>query len=459
MFRTTFARVFRSGSGARSGVAVRLVAAGAIVFAASNGVGFSLTQLAAEREPQPGDGWNKYLPKSLRPSKDKTRPVNQSNVDPISDSSVAAAAGWMSSPEFMLADAHAGHAIANRNLEFNLEMPGAATKLSEAMAREVAHLPVEEAILTKAPRVPPPIERQHPVLLKVNLETTSKVMQLTNRLKYEMWTFNDMVPGPMIRARVGDVVELALKNTDVTGNPHNIDCHGFEGPGGGAAITTAQQDETKVARFKLLYPGLYVYHCAAAPVPAHIMNGMYGLMLIEPEYQTLPKADREYYVMQSEFYHEPLDNTNGNTIVEPSYPRGLDENADVVVFNGKEGSLTTDSPLQAKTGEHVRIYFGNGGPNLTSSFHLIGAIFEKVWRDGDLVSPPGRFIQTVSVPPGGSTVVDVMPVVPGTYTLVDHAIFRLDKGAVGYLNVTGAARPDVYSGGDPNPCPGCKLHP
>jgi len=86
-------------------------------------------------------------------------------------------------------------------------------------------------------------------------------------------TFNDMVPGPMIRARVGDVVELTLKNTDKTGNPHNIDCHGFEGPGGGAPITTAQAGESKTARFKLLYPGLYVYHCAAAPVPAHIMNG------------------------------------------------------------------------------------------------------------------------------------------------------------------------------------------
>ena len=149
-----------------------------------------------------------------------------------------------------------------------------------------------------------------------------------------------MCPGPMIRGRVGDVVELTLTNTDETGNPHNIDCHGFEGPGGGAPITTAQQGEAKVARFKLLYPGLFVYHCAAAPVPAHIMNGMYGLMLVESEDHPLPKVDREYYVMQSEFYHEPLDNTGGNSIVEPSYPRGLDENADVVVFNGQQESHT-----------------------------------------------------------------------------------------------------------------------
>jgi FtsP/CotA-like multicopper oxidase with cupredoxin domain len=179
---------------------------------------------------------------------------------------------------------------------------------STATAQHLAHehhssLPVEEAILLKAPHVPPPVNRDYPVLLKVALETTTKVMQLTNRLKYEFWTFNDVVPGPLIRGRVGDVVELTLKNTDKTGNPHNIDCHGFEGPGGGAPITTAQQDETKVARFKLLYPGLYVYHCAAAPVPAHIMNGMYGLCLVEPEYNTLPPVDKEYYGQRRSYRH------------------------------------------------------------------------------------------------------------------------------------------------------------
>jgi len=401
-------------------------------------------------------GWEGWLPANQQPSSTK-HPSNRANVSPLSLSSIAAAQASMML--FEPPDAHAGQAVAQRGVGqaiMTLSHPGAALELAE---HALGNLPIEEAVLTRAPKVPPPIRRSHPVLLKVFLETTTKVMQLTNRLKYEFWTFNDVVPGPMIRARVGDVVELTLKNTDQTGNPHNIDCHGFEGPGGGAPITTAQQDESKTARFKLLYPGLYIYHCAAAPVPAHIMNGMYGMMLVEPEYSTLPPVDREYYVLQSEFYTEPLDSTGGNQVVEPSYPRGLDEQADIVVFNGKEGALTTDQPLQAKTGEHVRIYFGNAGPNLCSSFHVIGGIFEKVWRDGDLVSPPGRFIQTVLVPPGGSSVLDIHPVVPGTYTLVDHAIFRLDKGAVGYLNVTGKDRPDIYSGGIPQPCPGCKLHP
>lgn len=380
------------------------------------------------------------------------------------DNSLAAAAepfwGKKKDPESEFHE-HAGSGVANptsvlKELHVTLSSPNAAAMIAE---HDLKHLPVEIAKLTNAPQVPPPIERSHPVLLKVHLRTTNIIKQLTNRLKYEFWTFNDVVPGPMIRARVGDVVEITIQNDDTTGNPHNIDCHGFEGPGGGAPITTAQQGEAKTARFKALYPGLYVYHCAAAPVPAHIMNGMYGLCLIEPEYGKLPAVDREFYVMQSEFYHEPLDNKDGNTLVEPSYPRGLDENADVVVFNGKEGALTTDKPLQAKTGEHVRIYFGNAGPNLTANFHVIGGIFERVFRDGDFISPPGRFIQTISVPPGGSSVVDMHMLVPGTYTLVDHAIFRLDKGCVGYLNVAGAARPDLYAGGDPQPCPGCKLHP
>jgi copper-containing nitrite reductase len=331
----------------------------------------------------------------------------------------------------------------------------------EAYSRQ-KEMKVEKAILTSAPNVPPAITRRHPVLLKVDLTTELKTIQLDPRYKYDAWTFNGTVPGPMIRARVGDIVEISLTNLDTTGNPHNIDCHGFEGPGGGAGLTLAQENETKVARFKLLYPGLFVYHCAAAPVPVHIANGMYGLMLIEPENTILPDVEKEFYVMQSEYYIEPpekMDNGKLSDKVEFSYPRGLSEDADVVVFNGKEGALTRDCPLKAEAGDRVRIYFGNAGPNLTSAFHVIGGIFEKVYRDGDLVSPPGKFIQTICVPPGGSTVVDMHMLIPGTYALVDHAIFRLDKGCVGFLNVAGAGRPDLYhSEVPPANCVGCKLH-
>lgn len=334
-------------------------------------------------------------------------------------------------------------------------------------SEEIEKLPVEDAVLTTAPNVPPVITRDHPVRLRVSLETYTKLVQLTSRYQYEQWTFNGSVPGPFIRARVGDVVELTLTNRDETGNPHNVDCHAFTGPGGGAALTTAEEGQTKVARFRLLHPGLYVYHCAAAPVPVHMANGMYGLMYVQPAVEggggdVLPPADREYYVMQSEFYHEPPEvgeDGRPSRTVEFSYPNGLAEEPSVVVFNGRESAATRDAPLRARTGETVRLFFGNAGPNLTSSPHVIGSVFRRAYRDGDVVSPPARSVSTISVAPGSAAILDLKMVVPGTYTLVDHAIFRLDKGAVAFLNVSGKQRPDIYGSSDPPaPCVGCKLH-
>ena len=328
----------------------------------------------------------------------------------------------------------------------------------------IANLPSEDAILASAPHVPPPITRTHPALLHVSLTTTTKLAQLTPQYKYEQWTFNNTVPGPFIRARAGDVLSLTLTNRDTTGNPHNIDCHAFTGPGGGASLTTAEENESKTARFKLLHPGIYLYHCAAAPVPVHIANGMYGLLYVQPaEGGELPAVDREYYVMQSEFYHEPPevgDDGRPSGTVEFSYPAGLREEPSVVVFNGSDGALTRERPLKACAGETVRVFFGNAGPNLTSAFHVIGSNFRRAYRDGDVVSPPARFVSTVVVPPGAATIVDMKMVVPGTYALVDHAIFRMDKGAVGFLNVSGRPRPDVAGCEGPpgQPCVGCKLH-
>lgn len=333
----------------------------------------------------------------------------------------------------------------------------------EQNASEMSKLPMEDAILTTAPFVPPPITRDYPVLLRVPLTTTTKVGNPTGQYKYEQWTFNNTVPGPFVRARVGDVMEVSLTNRDQTGNPHNIDSHAFTGPGGGSAVTTAEENETKTGRFKLLHPGVYIYHCAAAPLPVHIANGMYGLMYVQPAEGDLPAVDREYYVMQSEYYHEPpevLEDGRRSQMVEMSYQNGLREEPSAVVFNGSESAMTRDKPLKAQVGESVRIYFGNAGPNLTSSFHVIGSNFRTVYRDGDVVTPSGHFISTVSVPPGGATIVDMKMFVPGTYSLLDHAIFRLDKGAVGFLNVSGGQRPNIYQGSEvPAPCVGCKLHP
>lgn len=318
-------------------------------------------------------------------------------------------------------------------------------------------MPSEEAGMTYAPQVPPPIHRIWPARLRVCLDAQKVVAPVDGEKKYEFWTFNGHAPGPFIRARVGDVLEIHMTNSDKSGKPHNIDLHCVTGPGGGATSTTVMQGDHPMSRFRLLYPGLYIFHCAAPPVMDHIANGMYGLILVEPKWG-LPHVDHEYYVMQSEIYCVP--SKTDKTMLEYSHALGVEENPTYIVFNGKSGSLLGDGALKAKTGDKVRIYFGNIGPNKISSFHVIGTIFDKVYRDGGMSDPPEHGIQTTLVPCGGAVAVEINLPVPGTFTLVDHAIFRLEKGAFGFLQVTGKTRDDIYyADPDAKPCAGCKIHP
>ncbi|MCE9591297.1 MAG: nitrite reductase, copper-containing [Planctomycetes bacterium] len=338
-----------------------------------------------------------------------------------------------------------------------LGLGGCGSTQDRAAADGKASRPVETAVLTYAPAVPPPITRHTPATVVAHLEASVQTTELAPGVKYAFWTFNTRVPGPFIRTRVGDTLEMHITNADITGTPHNIDLHCVTGPGGGATVTTGVKGDHRMVRFKLLHPGIFVYHCAAPPVMDHIANGMYGLILVEPE-GGLPKVDHEFYVMQSEFYTNPL--AEDTDVATYSHEQGLAENPTYVVFNGRVGSLTGDNMLQARVGEKVRIFFGNGGPNKISSFHLIGEIFDKVYREGDLVSPPARSVQTTLVPAGGAAAVEFGVEVPGTYTLVDHAIFRIEKGAVGFLKVTGAEQPDIFhSVQKPTPCEGCLVHP
>ena len=346
----------------------------------------------------------------------------------------------------------------------------------------------EKADLTIAPEVPAPITRKEPAVVEVHLQSSRKMIEIKPGIQYEYWTFNEHVPGPFIRVRLGDVIEVHHTSTDATGMPHNIDLHSVTGPGGGAPVTTVVQGEERVSWFKMLHPGLFVYHCAAPPVMDHIANGMFGLILVEPE-KGLPKVDREFYVMQHELYVQPdpalevkkeeghqhgkegekkeddfwgeeLGKETQPTQLQFSHQMGLDEHPIFVLFNEKYNALVNEGKLKAKTGEKVRIYFGNGGPNLISSFHVIGEIFDNVYREADLVSPPAHSVQTTLVPSGGATVVDFSLEVPGTYTLVDHAIFRVEKGAVGFLEVEGDPRHDIYvSDQEATKCKGCLVHP
>jgi nitrite reductase (NO-forming) len=311
-----------------------------------------------------------------------------------------------------------------------------------------AATPVENAKLTFAPEVPPAISRTTPAVVRAHLTTKEVKGTLMEGMdqptEYNFWTFDGHVPGPFIRVREGDTLELTLTNDAKNTMKHNIDLHAVTGPGGGAAITLAAPGESKTARFKMLQPGLYVYHCAAAPVTDHIANGMYGMILVEPA-KGLPPADKEFYVLQSEFYTKEEMGTEG--VVSYDHDRALREDPTYVVFNGRVGSLMEAGALKAKLGERVRIYFGNIGPNKSSSFHVIGQVFDNVWREGGFRSEPDHGLQTTLVPAGGASIVDFKALVPGNYTLVDHSIFRLEKGAVGMLSIDGAPVPEIYAEG------------
>lgn len=247
--------------------------------------------------------------------------------------------------------------------------------------------------------VPPPIDRTEPTTVEVNFETIEIEANLDTNSIYRFWTFNGTVPGPMVRVRVGDQVVVNIKNAGDSWYAHNVDFHAATGPGGGAELSTVHPGESASFRFKAQNPGLYVYHCAVPPVAMHIANGMYGMILVEPEGGLTP-VEREFYVMQGEIYTEEPIGTSG-TLTE-SWEKLIDERAEYIVFNGHVGALTEHYPLRANVGETVRIYFGVGGPNYMSSLHVIGEIFDKIYPEGSLVSPPIESVQTIKVAPGGS---------------------------------------------------------
>ncbi|NLT72291.1 MAG: nitrite reductase, copper-containing [Verrucomicrobiaceae bacterium] len=301
----------------------------------------------------------------------------------------------------------------------------------------------EVAILTDAPHVPPPLTRDHPTKVKIELECIEVVKRLADGVDYTFWTFGGSVPGKFMRIRQNDEVEFHLINHPDSKMPHNIDLHAVTGPGGGAAASFTTPGHVSVFSFKALNPGLFVYHCATAPVGMHIANGMYGLILVEP-IGGLPEVDKEFYLMQSEFYTEGSYGEGG--LQAFSMEKALTEIPDYVVFNGAVGAMAGDNSVNAQVGETVRLFVGNGGPNLVSSFHAIGEIFDTVYGEGG-IRPNQNQVQTTLIPAGGATITEFELNVPGNITLVDHSIFRaFNKGAIATITVTGKEDLLTYSG-------------
>ena len=290
-------------------------------------------------------------------------------------------------------------------------------------------------------KVPAPVGKRGPQTVRVDLTTVEVDGQLADGTTYHYWTFNGTVPGPMLRVRVGDLVQVFIKNDPDSVMVHSVDFHAVTGPGGGAAFLQVEPGQTKQLDFKALVPGLFVYHCATPMVAHHIASGMYGMILVEPE-GGLPPVDHEFYVMQGEIYTSAPFGKRGAQ--EFSVDKLLAERPEYFVFNGAVGALTKQHMMHAKAGESVRLYMGVGGPNFTSSFHVIGEIFDRVYEWGNVTSPPLLGVQTVSVPPGGAVITEFTTHVPGRYLLVDHALSRLERGLLGFIMVDGDQNPEIF---------------
>ena len=290
---------------------------------------------------------------------------------------------------------------------------------------------------TDIPSAPSPSDR-----VVITLVTQEKLGKLADGVTYDFWTFNGTVPGPFIRLRLNQTVEMHIVNLQNSTMTHSIDSHAILGPGGGGAISQTPPGQESIFQFKAMRVGLFMYHCATPDIPTHIANGMYGLILVEPQ-GGLAKVDREFYIAQGEFYTLGAFGQQG--FQGYSFQKADAETPDYVVFNGRVGALTGNRTLQAKVGETIRIFFLNAGPNLDSSFHVIGGILDRVYIEGSILSPPLLNVQTTLVPAGGSVMVEFTTEVPGKLTLVDHSLFRIHHGALGVINVVGASNPSVYS--------------
>ncbi len=289
--------------------------------------------------------------------------------------------------------------------------------------------------------VPARVSYAAPGEVEFDITTKEVIGTMADGVTFNYWTFNGTIPGPFLRVRVGDTVHLTIHNDPTSLHPHNIDLHAVTGPGGGGAATIVEPGESKTITFKALNPGLYIYHCAFPNAALHMAHGMYGLILVEPE-GGLPPVDEEYYVVQGEFYSSGGLGRKGLQLFDTEAM--LDGRPQYIVFNGRTGALAES--MHAQVGDTVRLYVGNGGVNLISSFHVIGEIFDRVYREGDLVNPPAQSLQTTLVPAGGAAMIEFTVDYPGNYILVDHALSRLDRGAWGVLHVEGEADPEIYDG-------------
>ena len=323
-----------------------------------------------------------------------------------------------------------------------------------ATAKEPAVIPgsegkkpadVEAARVAADPtNIPGPITRNSAKTHEIELVTEEVLAEIEDGVQFHYMTFGGQVPGPMIRVRQGDTVILTFTSSPKNAMLHNVDFHAVYGTGGGAEATYVTPGQSKTIKFKCMYPGAYIYHCAVPRMDYHISSGMYGMIFVEPE-EGLPKVDHEFYFGQNEVYTQQTAGTQG--LLEFNHQYMQDERPSYVTLNGEKNAITAErhGPVKVKKGETARVFLVNGGPNLTSSFHPIGNVWTKAWREGAIASNPERFVQTCAVPPGSCGIFEMDFPVPSTIHLVDHALSRVaHKGMMGDIVVDGIADTDIY---------------
>jgi nitrite reductase (NO-forming) len=323
---------------------------------------------------------------------------------------------------------------------------GAAGKVKEQM--EQAEAKASESVAADPTDIPEPIDRFEPKTHEVELVCEEVTAEIESGVTFNYMTFGGEVPGPMIRVREGDTIDLTIRNPDRNNKPHNVDFHACYGTGGGAEATTIAPGEVERLRFKAMYPGSFIYHCAVATMDFHISSGMFGMILVEPR-EGLPEVDHEFYFGQHEVYTDKDKGKEGHhgfdfeamKAEEPTY----------VLLNGEEYAYTADNkgPLKVETGDTARVFLVTGGPNVTSNFHPIGNVWSKSWAEGAIESEPEINVQTKPVAPGSCFIGEMEFPVPETVKLVDHALSRVvHKGMMAEIKAEGEPDREIF---DPNP--------
>ena len=299
--------------------------------------------------------------------------------------------------------------------------------------------------LSDVPDVPP---LDSAPIKTIQLDVVDRVIDLAPGVRFSAWTFGGRVPGPVVHARVGDRIRFSMTNRSdetVPGAPsfampmmHSMDFH--------AAMVSPQDKYRSIApgqtiafEFQLNYPGVFMYHCGTPMILEHIASGMYGMLVVEPRGGYPTRVDRQYAVVQSEFYTK-LDPDGRKVDGQPLYvldtQKVRTKESTYTVFNGVYNGMV-DHPLVATPGERVRLFVLNVGPSNTSSFHVVGAIFDRVWIDGN---PDNQFrgMQTVLLPSAGSAIVEFRVPEKGQYIMVDHHFANASQGAIGIVDATGS---------------------